>query len=145
VKKKPLGLAVFGAYDGAVTVLGGMLTLLHTPGVIVGTAAGLAIAGFFSMAAGQWLGESEHGLGAAAVIGAGTAAGTFLPALPYTVLRGEAAFLASLLVYAALGGGISVARARERGAVRASAETAVLLAVSGFAVWLFARTFGTGV
>jgi VIT1/CCC1 family predicted Fe2+/Mn2+ transporter len=138
------GPAVFGAFDGAVTVLGGMFTLLGTPSRLVETALGLAVAGFFSMAAGQWLGDSEHGLGASLAIGAGTAAGTFLPATPYLVLRGGWAFASSVLLYLALGGGISAARARDRGAVRAAAETLCLLLVSGAAVWLCALAFGAG-
>jgi VIT1/CCC1 family predicted Fe2+/Mn2+ transporter len=134
---------VFGAFDGAVTVLGGMFTLLHSPRTLVETAAGLAIAGFFSMAAGQWLGDSEHGLGASLAIGAGTAAGTFLPAVPYLFAHGGFAFFLSLLLYLALGGGISAARSRDRGAVRASLETVGLLVVSGVAVWLCSLVFGS--
>ena len=126
-----LAPAIFGGFDGATSVVGVLLTLTGHPAQILPTALGLAVAGGVGMAAGSWLSaDSEAGLREALVIGAATAAGTLLPALPYLLLAGATAMACSGLLLGLLGAAITAVRARDRSAVRAVAETyGVLIAV----------------
>lgn len=124
--------AVFGAFDGATSLVGVMLSLAGHPEQVVPAALGLAIAGGVGMAAGSWLAgdDSKSGRLEALAIGAATAVGAILPALPYLVLTGAWAMLASALVLVALGAVITTVRARSQSWLRAAAETyGVLIAV----------------
>ncbi len=132
MKPASLAPAVFGGFDGATSVVGVLLTLTGHPGQILPTALGLAVAGGVGMAAGSWLSaDTDGGPREAVVIGAATAAGTLLPALPYLLLAGAAAMVCSGLLLVLLGAAITLVRAGDRSLVRAAAETyGVLIAVS---------------
>ena len=126
-----LSPAVFGASDGATSLVGVLLTLTGHPQQIVPAALGLAVAGGVGMAAGSWLSrDSGAGLAASGVIGVATAVGTLLPALPYALWSGGTAMAASGGVLVALGTVITAVRARTEPWWRSAAETyGVLLAV----------------
>jgi VIT1/CCC1 family predicted Fe2+/Mn2+ transporter len=138
--------AVFGTFDGTTAVLGTLLSLRGHPGWVLPSALGLAVAEGVGMAAGEWLSDSGSGFASAVVIGAATAAGSVLPAVPFAVLPGRWAVVGSALVLAALGVGIAAARSRDRSQLRALAETfgvmgAALVAV---AVCMVLTPGGTG-
>lgn len=137
--------AVFGAFDGVVTVLGILFAMSGDPGLIA-AAVGLAAAGTVSMAGGEWLSDSEHGLGASAVIGLTTGAGTMVPVVPYLWFRGAGAAGVSVVLCAIVGACIAWARSEGRGGpVRAAAETfGVLLAAAGAAALAAWLTGGVG-
>ena len=86
------------------------------------------------MFAGEWLSESGSGVGAAVVIGAATAAGSLLPAVPYAVLAGWVAVGVSGAVFVALAVGIAGVRASERGWRRSLLETFGVLVAAVLAV-----------
>lgn len=138
-----LSPAIFGSFDGATSVVGVLLTLTGHPGQIVPTSLGLAVAGGVGMAAGSWLSDdTDAGPVEAAVIGAATAVGTLLPALPYTVTTGAAAIVASAVILVLLGAAITVVRARDRSPLRAAAETYGVLTAVCVAVALCALATG---
>lgn len=130
-----LAPAIFGGFDGATSVVGVLLTLTGHPGQILPASLGLAVAGGVGMAAGSWLSaESDAGPAQAAVIGAATAVGTLLPALPYTVLAGGVAIVCSAVVLVLLGAVITLVRGSDRSLKRAAAETYGVLFAVCFAV-----------
>lgn len=146
MKRALLPPAVFGGFDGATSVVGVLLTLTGHPQQILPTAVGLAVAGGVGMAAGSWLSDDANaGPLEALVIGAATAIGTLLPALPYTVLAGAAAIICSAAVLILLGAVITLVRARDRSVARAAAETyGVLLAVCAAVALCALATGATG-
>lgn len=135
--------AVFGAFDGVVTVLGVVFTLAGDPHATVLTGVGLAAAGTVSMGGGEWLSDSEHGFWSSLVIGLTTGAGTMVPVLPYCVASGAAAALWSAVLCLLVAAGISAARAVGRGWRKAAVETYGVLAVAAGATWLAAWATGT--
>lgn len=137
MKRTLLSPAVFGASDGATSVVGVLLTLTGHPGQIIPAALGLAVAGGVGMTAGAWLSDdADAGPAEAGVIGVATAIGTVLPALPYAFLSGGAAIACSALILLLLGAAISRVRARDRSLRRAVAETYGVLAAVCVAVSL---------
>jgi VIT1/CCC1 family predicted Fe2+/Mn2+ transporter len=128
--------AVFGMADGLTCALGAILSLSGHADLVFPTAAAVAAAECVGMAAGEWLSDSQHGLGASAVIGIATGVGGLLPAVPYAVLRGPWAVAASVLVFTVCAGLIAVVRRSERGLGRALLETYGVLAAVAVAVWL---------
>lgn len=147
MKRSLLSPAVFGASDGATSVVGVLLTLAGHPGQIVPASLGLAVAGGIGMCAGQWLSDdSDAGLGEALAIGAATAVGTLLPAVPYLVLAGAEAMACSGLLLVLIGALITMVRSRTsgRGWWRAAAETYGALAAVALAVALCALVTGAG-
>ena len=121
--------AIFGGFDGSTSVVGVLLTLTSHPAQILPAALGLAAAGGVGMAAGSWLSQdTDTGPLESTVIGAATAVGTMLPALPYTALGGMAAIVCSAVILVLLGAGITTVRARDRPLKRAAAETYGVLA-----------------
>lgn len=138
-----LSPAIFGGFDGATSVVGVLLTLTGHPGQVVPAALGLAAAGGVGMAAGSWLSaDTEAGPVEALVIGGATAVGTLLPAVPYMVLAGAAAIVASAVILVLLGAAITFVRARDRSPMRAAAETYGVLAAVCLAVALCALATG---
>jgi VIT1/CCC1 family predicted Fe2+/Mn2+ transporter len=106
-----LAPAVFGAFDGANSIIG--LLGGVPPAHVVTAAWHVAISAGMSMGAGQWLSErSRSGRLSALVIGVATALGTLWPALPYTVLRGWSALTAVGVALVLLGAVISLVRTR---------------------------------
>jgi VIT1/CCC1 family predicted Fe2+/Mn2+ transporter len=127
-----------------VTVLGAVFALSGNVHALIVTAVGLAAAGTVSMAGGEWLSDSNHGLGASVVIGLTTAVGTLAPVLPYMLPfldRGGQIFWS---VYVCLLVGLVIARVRsmERGWRRGLAETYGVLFVAAGAAWLAAWATG---
>lgn len=90
--------AVFGAFDGVVTVLGVLFALSASPHELVKAGVGLSVAGAVSMAGGQWLSDNDNGFGAATVIGLCTGAGTLVPVVPYAVWHGAGAAVAAAVL-----------------------------------------------
>lgn len=143
MKPSSLAPAIFGGFDGATSVVGVLLTLTGHPGQILPTALGLAVAGGVGMAAGSWLSaDTKAGPREALVIGAATAAGTLLPALPYLLLAGAVAMACSGLLLGLLGAAITLVRARDRSMIRAVAETYGVLVAVCVAVALAALATG---
>lgn len=125
--------AVFGAFDGATSVVGVMLTLTHHPHLVVPTALGVAAAGGVGMAAGSWLSHDRDTSDKEALaIGMATAVGTLLPVLPYLFASGWIAMALSAFILVLLGAAITVTRmkAGALSLLRAAVETyGVLVAV----------------
>lgn len=128
--------AVFGATDGITVVVGVLLSLAHRPQLILAAALGVAVAEAVGMALGEWLSDSDSGLGSSVVIGGATAAASIAPAIPYALAGPAVAVPASVGVFAALGGVIAWVRARQRGWGRALLETYGVLVAAVVAVWL---------
>lgn len=101
-----LGPAIFGAMDGANTILGIVngVPANHMLKVCLLAAASAGV----SMATGSWL--SKEGVLKSAVLGVATAGGTVLPSLPYIAWSGRAALLGVAAVLFILGCAISVVR-----------------------------------
>ena len=122
-----LGAAVFGGFDGLVSVLGvltGMLIQHAARPTLIAAVVGGAICATLSMGAGQWL--SDRRTSTALVMGAGTAVGTVLPLLPYLlpIPEIEATVVSAILVLAAAG---VIAWIRPGGMLRSVVETYGLL------------------
>lgn len=126
--RTPASAAVFGAFDGAVSVVGALAGLLaaHTSGrAILAVCAGLAVAAAVGMGAGDWLSGSPART--ALVMALATLAGSLIPVLPVLLLPEPAGVGGAIIVLAALGVWISETRADDRGRVRAYTGTAALL------------------
>lgn len=94
--------AVFGASEGMMSILGVVFYLGNRQGLILPAAAIGGVSAALSMAAGEWLSDSDNGLGASLVMGTATGVGSIVPAVPYAVLHGAAAFSVSALLCALL-------------------------------------------
>lgn len=134
--KLAVGPAVFGMADGLTCALGAILSLSGHANLVFPTAGAVAAAECVGMAAGEWLSDSDEGLGASAVIGLATGVGGLVPAVPYAFLKGSWAVWASVLVFVACAGLIAFVRRSERGWGRALLETYGVLAAVAVAVWL---------
>jgi len=133
--------AVFGAFDGLTAFEGVLLGLLAHPALVFTAAVGVGAANTVGMAAGQWLSDSDNGLGPAAVIGAFAGGATIVPAMPFALglpgwwARGVAAGLIAAVV-----GWIAWQRAsmprkgRRPGLRRALAESYGVLAAAALVV-----------
>ena len=126
--------AVFGLSDGMMSLLGVVLYLMGHQSLIFPAALCGGISSALSMAGGEWLSDSENGLGASCVMGAATGLGAILPAAPYALGTGPAAVAESVVICVCIG--VVVAALRPlRGFGMALAETfGILLAI--FAVVL---------
>lgn len=82
---------IFGLADGSMSLLGVLLYLLHDQALIFPAALMGGVSAAVSMAGGEWLSDSDNGLGASVVMGLATGAGAILPAVPFTVARGAPA------------------------------------------------------
>lgn len=122
--------AVFGAFDGTASYLGVIVYLATShPSLIFPTALVGAIGSAISMGGGEWLSDSENGLGASGVMAAATFAGALLPALPFVFGAGTAPAAESVTICCLIGFTVACLRA-DRSLGRALAETfGVLLAV----------------
>lgn len=123
--------AIFGLSDGLMSMLGVVLYLMGHQALIFPAALSGGISSALSMAGGEWLSDSEHGLGASCVMGAATGLGAILPALPYAFGTGPVAVAESIMICVLIG--IVVAALRPlRGFGMALAETfGILLAIFG--------------
>jgi VIT1/CCC1 family predicted Fe2+/Mn2+ transporter len=137
--------AVFGSFDGLITVLGVLFALAAHPHTLVVSGVGLAAAGAVSMGGGQWLSDSEHGLGASAVIGLTTGAGTLVPVAPYIMWHGATAAVVSAAACLAVSGLIAWLKTTDghrMSARRAAAQTYGLLFTAGLVTWVCAGLTG---
>jgi hypothetical protein len=101
-----IGPAVFGAMDGANTILG-VVNGVPDDRMLKVCLLAAASAGV-SMATSSWL--SKESILKASVLGTATAAGTVLPSLPYTVWSGRTALLGVGVMLVLLGATISAVR-----------------------------------
>ena len=115
--------AIFGSFDGTASLLAVVVYLLVThPALIFPTALAGAIGSAISMGGGEWLSDSENGLGASGVMAAATFTGALLPALPFAFGWGPAAIAESVIICCLVG--VTVACMRHGRALwRALAET----------------------
>ena len=79
------------------------------------------------MAGGEWLSDSENGLGASCVMGGATGLGAILPALPYAFGTGPGAVAQSVVICVLIGLAVSLLRPN-RGLGMAVTETFGILA-----------------
>jgi VIT1/CCC1 family predicted Fe2+/Mn2+ transporter len=134
--------AIFGLADGMMSLLGVVLYLLGHQSLILPAALSGGISSALSMAGGEWLSDSDNGLGASCVMGAATGVGAILPAVPYALTTGVPAIAASVVVCVAIG--VLVASLRpNRGRYLALTETFGVLIVI-FAVVLACGVFLPG-
>jgi VIT1/CCC1 family predicted Fe2+/Mn2+ transporter len=133
VNRQLLRPAVFGLSDGMMSLIGVVLFLLGHQSLIFPAALSGGISSALSMAGGEWLSDSDSGLGASCVMGAATGAGAVLPAIPYALTSGVVALVCSVVI--CLGIGVAVALMRpDRHPVRALAETGAVLGLIFVAV-----------
>jgi VIT1/CCC1 family predicted Fe2+/Mn2+ transporter len=113
VTRDDVSQAIFGSFDGVVSVIGVMVALLARPTpIIVEAAVGLAAASAVGMAAGEYLGDVTRNLRRAAVMGGATVVGTMCPVLPFMVLGKNAAIVVAVALVVAISLGIAHARAQ---------------------------------
>lgn len=137
--------AVFGAFDGLVTILGALFALATHPHALVVSGIGLAAAGAVSMGGGQWLSDNENGWRASLAIGVTTGVGTLVPVAPYAVASGVAAGVASGVLCLAAAGVVSWLKTTDGHALsarRAAVQTYSLLLAAGAATLLCAWLTG---
>jgi VIT1/CCC1 family predicted Fe2+/Mn2+ transporter len=102
-KRKGVTRAViFGLADGAMSILGVVFYLSGHSGLVFPAALSGGLSAAASMAGGEWLSESDHGLAASAAMGAATLTGSVLPAIPYAFLSGWRAPAVSVLTLMAV-------------------------------------------
>jgi VIT1/CCC1 family predicted Fe2+/Mn2+ transporter len=85
--------AVMGLGDGCMSLVGVLLYVLGDARLIVPVAISGAVSNALSMAGNEYLSDSDSGLWPSAVMGAATATGAFLPALPFLFTSGTAALV----------------------------------------------------
>jgi VIT1/CCC1 family predicted Fe2+/Mn2+ transporter len=126
--------AIFGTTDGLVCVVGVMLSLAHTPGLIFRAALGVGVAEMIGMGLAQFLSESDEGFLPSLAMGLASGLGAIVPAIPYTVMRGAPAIILSLLLFLGLTTMVAVTRVHTRGWKRAFIETFLVMIVAATAV-----------
>jgi VIT1/CCC1 family predicted Fe2+/Mn2+ transporter len=120
-----------GLADGLMSMLGVVLYLMGHQSLIFPAALSGGISSALSMAGGEWLSDSENGLGASCVMGGATGLGAILPALPYAFSAGPGAVAESVVICCLIGVTVAALRPR-RGFGMALAETfGILLAIFG--------------
>jgi VIT1/CCC1 family predicted Fe2+/Mn2+ transporter len=111
VTRDDVSQAIFGSFDGVVSVIGVMVALLARPTpIIVEAAIGLAAASAVGMAAGEYLGDATRNLRRAAVMGVATVVGTLCPVVPFMVLAKDAAIVVAVVLVVVIS--LAIARAR---------------------------------
>jgi hypothetical protein len=120
--------AIFGAFDGAASLLGVVIYLAIThPVLIFPAAVSGAISSAISMGGGEWLSDSVHGLAASAVMAAATFTGALAPALPFAFISGPPAVISAAGICLLIAVIVAAMRAG-RPLPRALAETLGILA-----------------
>lgn len=94
------------------SLLGVVLYLLGHQALIFPAAVAGAISSALSMAGGEFLSDSDSGLGASAVMGLATGLGALLPALPFAFTRGPAALAVMITTCVLIGALVGAMRAR---------------------------------
>jgi len=130
VTRDDVAQAIFGSFDGVVSVIGVMVALLARPTpIIVEAAVGLAAASAVGMAAGEYLGDASRNFRRAAVMGVATVVGTMCPVVPFMVLAKDAAIIVAVVLVVVIS--LAIAHARVQVAAgRAYAETFGVLFVA---------------
>jgi VIT1/CCC1 family predicted Fe2+/Mn2+ transporter len=95
--------AIFGLGDGCMSLIGELLYVLGDARLIVPVAISGAISNALSMGGNEYLSDSDNGLMPSVVMGGATAAGAFLPALPFLFFHGATALFLMALVALAVG------------------------------------------
>jgi VIT1/CCC1 family predicted Fe2+/Mn2+ transporter len=123
VTRDDVSQAIFGSFDGVVSVIGIIVALLARPTpIIIEAAIGLAAASAVGMAAGEYLGDHARSIRKAAVMGAATIVGTMCPVVPFMVLPKRSAIIVAVLLVLAIS--LVIARSRAEGSsARAYVET----------------------
>ena len=116
-----------GLADGLMSMLGVVLYLMGHQSLIFPAALSGGISSALSMAGGEWLSDSENGLGASCVMGGATGLGAILPALPYAFGAGPAAVAESIVICCLIGFVVACLRPN-RGLGMAVVETFGILA-----------------
>jgi len=127
--------AVLGLADGMMSLLGVVLYLLGHQSLIFPAALSGGISSALSMAGGEWLSDSENGLGASCIMGAATGLGAILPAVPYALATGPGAVGESVVICCLIGACVALLRPG-RSLPRALLETFGVLAAIFAAVLL---------
>jgi VIT family len=138
------GPAIFGSFDGVVTVLGAVFALTGDRQALVASGVGLAASGAVSMGAGEFLSNSESGWLASCVIGLTTGLGTLLPVLPY-ILDTPMALVVSIVLCLFVAVGISWLKVQSEAGttlLRAAGQTFGVLALA--AAFILLCTWATG-
>jgi len=122
--------AVFGAFDGAASLIGVVIYLAAShPSLIFPAAVSGALTSAVSMGGGEFLSDSELGLAASVVMAAATFAGALAPAIPFAFGHGPAAVSGCAVICAAVIAVVAALRPN-RGRGLALAETAGLFAAA---------------
>ena len=129
--------AIFGSFDGMVSVLGVIVALTVSP-TLIPAALGLAVASAVGMGAGEYLSDNGRSVGAAGMMAGATLVGTLSPVLPVVL---GAPWWSAIPVVLALAALVARQNALTRGP-RAWAETYLLLAIAAGAT--VALTLATG-
>jgi VIT1/CCC1 family predicted Fe2+/Mn2+ transporter len=112
VNRANAAATIFGLSDGCMSMLGVLLYLLHDQGAIFPAALMGGISAAVSMAGGEWMSDSDNGLGAASIMGLATGAGAILPAVPFAFARGAAAISGTVAVCIVIGVTVGIMRSR---------------------------------
>ena len=103
--------AIFGSFDGVISVIGVIVALLARPTpIIVDAAIGLAVASAVGMAAGEYLGDDTRNLRRAFVMGLATIVGTMCPVVPFMIFAKDLAMVIAVVLVLAVS--LAIARAR---------------------------------
>jgi VIT1/CCC1 family predicted Fe2+/Mn2+ transporter len=127
--------AVMGLADGLMSMLGVVLYLLGHRDLIFPAALSGGISSALSMAGGEWLSDSDNGLGASCVMGLATGCGAIAPAVPYALTTGAPAIAASVVICCLIGAAVAFLRPH-KSVPLALAETSAILGVIFLAVLL---------
>lgn len=144
VDSADLSEAIFGSYDGLISVIGVIVGLLsssrHT---ILAGAIGLAVASAVSMGAGEYLGDEGRNYRRAGIMAAATLIGTLVPIIPFLLFAKTTAIVGAAILALILAGWISWVRSKSEPTLRSWIETYSILAIS--ITITFAVTVVTGV
>jgi VIT1/CCC1 family predicted Fe2+/Mn2+ transporter len=123
----------FGLGDGMVSLLGAVWFLSGHPTLVLGAAISGGVTSAISMAGFDSLSDSKRSVRESCTLGAATGVGCALPAVPYAILHGAAAVVASVVICAALAVVIAMIRPN-RGKVLSLAEVLGVVALAFAAV-----------
>lgn len=132
--------SIFGTFDGLTSLLGVVISLLaYTRGaddsLIFTACMGLAVSSAISMGLGEYISSDKDApLGerasSALLMGFFTGLGCILPAIPFALLQGSEALVASGLVYAVATLGVALLKVPDMGWWRALATTYIVSAIA---------------
>ena len=130
LSRADLATAVFGGWDGCISVLAVLIAARHAPArVLLAAGLGGAIGGMFSMATGQYesMTRTQPRVREAVVMGACTLAGGLIPAFPFFVVSRTAAFAVALAGTWAFATGVWILK---KEGIAGALRTYLLLAVT---------------